>query len=100
MEGTEYDMDDLEGDINAALPTFDIQGITGWRLPTEAGARKILGPMVNLSVESHGGTLMDLSAWYYLKEGGEIRAFSGSRYDNDYTQGDRLRPVTTLKFNK
>ena len=100
MDGSDKEMDDLEGDINAALPTFTIQDITGWRLPTEAEARKILIGKVNLDIANHNGTPMSSSDWYYLKEGGEIRAFSGTRYDNEFTWGNRLRPVTTLKFNK
>lgn len=100
MSGAGTTEESLLSDINAALPSFNINGITGWRLPTVAEAKKIYPGYINEKIGSVDGMTMNASAFYYCMDGESLKAFKGSQYGYLYTNGQRLRPVTTLKFRK
>jgi len=100
MSGAGATEESLLSDIEAALATYDINGITGWRLPTEAEARKTYPGLINEVIASVGGMTMNASLWYYHSSDSGLKTFKGHTYNNKYTDGQRLRPVTTLKFHK
>ena len=100
MSGAGATEESLLSDIEAALATYDINGITGWRLPTEAEARKTYPGLINDVIASVGGMTMNASLWYYHSSDSGLKTFKGHTYNNKYTDGQRLRPVTTLKFHK
>ncbi len=101
ISGTDKTEDAVKAEIAAALPSFDIEGITGWRLPTEAEAKAInLGPFNSLFGEDAEATPLGNSI-YYFADGDNIKGFvvNGS-YNLQYSLGQYLRPVKTLKFHK
>ena len=104
LDGSDKSEEELEAAINAALPTFDTNGISNWRLPTTAEAMDFRsGPANNLFTFS-GSKQISYSLHYYLKDGDITKAFIkravGGEYNLDYTYGERLRPVTTVTFKK
>ena len=96
---------DVLTEINAALPGFNINGITGWRLPTAEEANAIpYGVMMSSDVTDHGGNLMSTSEYYYHINDNQLNCFTRGGINNvvniEYNRGTRLRPVTTLRFKK
>lgn len=90
----------LEDEIEDALSSFEINGITGWRLPTEAEISTFTRAMFNgLS----GATPMANNNYFYLATNGIYAALitdTSVGLGRPYSLGERLRPVTTLKFHK
>ena len=96
--------EEVDAEINTALPDFDINGITGWRLPTEAEANALsIMNVFNKDVVAQGGTVMNTD-YYYYKENNHLLCFfrnaTSTVTGRQYTSGQHLRPVTTLKFRK
>ena len=93
---------DLISEINAALPDFDINGITGWRLPTEDEAKAVRAARVNTNVAKQGGQAMNGDERYFYNKGNdEVGAFWGRGDLAPALTGTmHLRPVTTLRFKK
>ncbi|MBQ2210023.1 MAG: FimB/Mfa2 family fimbrial subunit [Prevotella sp.] len=95
------------GEIETALPTFDINNITGWRIPTkeEFGSIAEIWGNVNLLINNneYNASLL-ATAFYYYIENSTLKIFRKSgatpTYDNTFEQGRKLRPVKTLKFKK
>lgn len=103
--GTGVTEESLLSDIEAALLTFDINGITGWRLPTLAEAKeKINAGVISSAVTSEGvgGEAMSSSSFYYCMDGSRLKTFRQqiANYGASFSIGERLRPVATLKFHK
>ena len=102
IDGSDKSDEEIASAIAAALPSFDINGITGWRLPTEADLTSIQYGPLNSALSSHSATSLKTD-WYYMIAGEDIQAFSigsSSVFGRNYTYGEHLRPVTTLKFRK
>lgn len=105
MSGAGTTEESLLSDIEAALLTFDINGITGWRLPTKSEAQSKIASVwgaMNMALEDNGGEVLGNTTYYYCMDGEQLKAFSKhySYYDGAYTMGECIRPVTTLKFHK
>ena len=95
MEAGDSSLEDLESDIEAALQLYDINDITGWRLPTKEEVKNIYIGYINDALGG-SGTQMDPNALYYYRDGTELKTFKGASSGMVYTNGQRLRPVTTL----
>jgi len=91
---------EVETAINAALPNFTIEGITGWRLPTSAEVGEIPTGVLNSEVEDHGGKAYHPGGYYFYKDGDELGSFIANNPQFPYSVGQYLRPVTTLSFPK
>ena len=93
--------DELEAEINTALSTYDINGITGWRLPTQNELSSIeVGLVINAFSTVEDAT-SPTSSFYYFSDGAEIKCASIYTFTiQDYNLGERLRPVTTVTFKK
>lgn len=93
----------IEADINDALPDFDTEDITGWRLPTKAEIDSADWGAVK-SALSGSNTPFSTDFYYYKDDNNALKAFcytTGIVANLDCTQyGQRLRPFTTLKFHK
>lgn len=105
IQGSQYTtQEELETEINASLPTFDANGITGWRLPTENELKSISIGIVNSAFTNanvSGATNMGTYHYYY-SDGANIKCglINQNIYNRGYTFGERLRPVTTVMFAK
>ena len=98
--------EEVESEINAALPSFNINGITGWRLPTAEEAKEVpFGVLMSSSeVTEQEGDLISSSEYYYHHQDNQLKCFVRGGINNvvnvEYEWGTRLRPVTTLRFTK
>ena len=94
-------------EINAALPSFNINGIKGWRLPTEdeialikqkaTSINNILKPVSDYT------PVTTLDTYYYYIDGSSLKTYyfnPQTSTNNPFTSGQKLRPVKTLKFLK
>ena len=100
ISGKGRELVDVESDINDALSNSDINDISGWRLPVESEISSFTLTMFN---NVSGATPMSMSkSYYYLSSNGiKCATFGmGDVFNQEYTNGDKLRPVTTLKFHK
>ncbi|MBQ3699369.1 MAG: FimB/Mfa2 family fimbrial subunit [Prevotella sp.] len=108
ITGTGKTQEEVMTEINAALPTFSINGITGWKLPSaeEVDIFKSLIPSANSNFENIDGAkkISTSSEGYYYMDDVTLKTFyRNSTYtllDQPFTSGQHLRPVKTLKFNK
>ena len=94
-------------EISDALPSFDINGITGWKLPTYEEAKAFKANVANYVFKEElgqNGFTQISSDFYFYIHGTALKAFSGTATSiseiTDYTYGQALRPVTTVKFKK
>lgn len=100
ISGKEKQLAEVEAEINDALLNSDINDISGWRLPVES---EISSFTLNMFNSVSGATPMSMSkSYYYLSSNGiKCATFGmGNVFNQEYTNGDKLRPVTTLKFHK
>ena len=103
IDGSSLSEDELDNAIDIALPNFDINGITGWRLPTEAEIDSWSFVAIKNGIASIPGSKAMSTKYYYYQAVNGVKAFSSAAnfvIDRDYTYGECLRPVTTLKFHK
>ena len=103
IDGSSLSEDELDNAIDTALPDFDINGITGWRLPTEAEIDSWSFVMIKNGIASIPGSTAMLTDYYYYQSDDGVKAFAHAPnliMNRDYTYGEKLRPVTTLKFHK
>lgn len=105
VSGTGKTEEQILSEINALLPNFDINGITGWRLPTAEEARAFSGGLVNTAFRNAQVSGTDISSdWYYCLDENTLRIFVGAtgivQQAQPITFGQHIRPVTTLKFLK
>lgn len=102
IDGSSLSEDELDNAIDTALPDFEINGITGWRLPTEAEMRSFSPGVFNNTVRSISGWA-EISGSYYYQGITTVECVTfgmSTLFNQDYTYGDKLRPVATLKFHK
>lgn len=100
ISGKEKQLAEVEAEINDALLNSDINDISGWRLPVES---EISSFTLNMFNSVSGATPMSMSkSYYYLSSNGiKCATFGmGNVFNQEYTNGDKLRPVATLKFHK
>lgn len=105
ISGTGKTEEQIMEEIDDALPNFDINGITGWRLPTEEEAHSFSGGPMNMAFQNAQVSGTDINSdWYYCLVDGHIKLFVGAsgfvNKNQSITLGQHLRPVTTLKFHK
>ena len=105
ISGSQYETQEaLETEINASLTTYDINGITGWRLPTESELSSISTGVVNNTFHnSNVENVIDMSnKCYYYSDGNNIKCalIYPSFSVRNYNLGESLRPVTTVTFRK
>lgn len=102
IDGSSLSEDEVDNAIDTALPSFDINGITGWRLPTETEMKSISPSIFNNDVRLKSGWAEIAGSYFYQgTDGVECVTFGfNTIFNQDYTYGDKLRPVTTLKFHK
>ena len=103
IKGSEYETQEaLDTEINASLPTFDINGITGWRLPTLSELNSIDILTVNTAYKDDNTAATITNQDYFYSDGSTIKSFliNYKTPDREYTLGDHLRPVTTVTFKK
>ena len=88
--------------INAALPDFAINGVTGWRLPTHDEMQALQIGYFTVAYSGDADATAMGNNFYYCTSGTDLKAFVPSAVSNilDYSMGERLRPVTTLSFRK
>lgn len=102
ISGSDKTQEEIIAEINAALPTFDINGISGWRLPTEEEAKSIYRGVFDTAMTSDDVDPIE-NVWYYCINGNSLRVsnyYPSPSVINDFSRGQYLRPVTTLKFRK
>ena len=90
----------IDAAVSAALPGFDMDDFTGWRLPTKAEASALVFAKFNSGVESAGGTTMGSSDIYLGKDNGEYFGFNYSSVNYGKAFVELIRPVTTVRFHK
>ncbi len=79
-------------EINSQLNSLSINNISGWRLPNREEA--------NL-MSSKSGLLHIQNKFYYYIEDGRIKIFNNSGFLSfQYNVGEKIRPVTILKFKQ
>ncbi len=95
----------VRAEIDAILPSFNINGITGWRIPTKA-------ELTGFSVGDFNAVMIGVteltsfaSKYYYFMDGEQLKcAWAGTTTFNvsgtAYTEGGFIRPVTTVRFSK
>lgn len=106
ISGEEKTEEAVMAEINAALPSFNINGIKGWRLPTEDEIALIKQKMK--AINSMLGSVSDstpittTNTYYYYINGSSLKTYninsSQGTTNNPFTSGQHLRPVKTLKF--
>ena len=106
ISGTGKTEEQILAEINALLPSFDINGITGWRLPTVQEAVNFSGGQaMNIAFHQAQISGTDINSdWYYCLDGASLKVFVGAtglvQQAQPITSGQHIRPVTTLKFHK
>lgn len=91
---------EIDAAVSTALSGFDIDGITGWRLPTKSEAGALVLSSFNAGVESAGGTVMGSSDIHLGKDDGTYFGFSSAHVNYPSASVELLRPVTTVRFKK
>ncbi len=102
ISGADRTEADVLADINAALPDFDTNGISGWRLPTEEELRAFVFGVFNQSFKNDADADLIKSDFYYYIDGEQLLSciIATSAYGRSFTSGEKVRPVTTLRMKK
>ena len=103
IAGSQYTtQQELETEINSSLSSFDTNGITGWRLPTQNELSSISLGLINTAFENVSGATSMGNYFYYFSDGANIKcgSLNANNFDMSYEEGERLRPVTTVMFKK
>lgn len=94
----------IVADINTALPSFNINGIIGWRIPTQEDLNGFLPYYFNQAIGSDTeATLYKSSDGYYYKDGETLKVYKYNgtiMYNQILKTGSMFRPVTTIRFSK
>lgn len=91
---------EIDAAVSTALPGFDIDGISGWRLPTKSEAGALVLSSFNAGVESAGGTVMGSSDIHLGRDDDGYFGFSSNSANYSSASVTLLRPVTTVRFRK
>lgn len=96
---------EVRTEIDAILSSFNINGITGWRIPTKA-------ELTGFSVGEFNAVMIGVteltsfaSKYYYFMDGEQLKCAWASNTTfsvsgTAYTEGGFIRPVTTVRFIK
>lgn len=89
-------------EIDAALSSFNINGITGWRIPTKADLANYIPSYFNSAIIGVDGAVAieNNEYYYYIESNGELKSIRGSSTTFGYAAGNMFRPVTTMRFSK
>lgn len=91
----------VSAEIDAALPSFIINGITGWRIPTRADLNDFNFNIFNTAISSVSDAIsIGTTSYYYYLDGEHLKCFRGNNLNLGYVTGDHFRPVTTVRFSK
>ena len=83
------------------LPSFNINGITGWRIPTRADLNDFNFNIFNTAISSVSDAIsIGTTSYYYYLDGEHLKCFRGNNLNLGYVTGDHFRPVTTVRFSK
>lgn len=91
--------------ISTALPTFDINDITGWKIPTEADLKGFSWYDFNAAALKLQGANTITSDGCYYQDGESLKVYKASTggtftFDYELSRGLKFRPVTTIRFSK
>ena len=102
INGNSFSLSELETVIAEALTEFDINNITGWRLPTKEEVNAIGWGVANSLFQNVSGADIISNENYFYLDDNTIKAYPGHSSPNglSYTYGRYLRPVTTVMFAK
>ena len=91
----------VSAEIDAILPSFNINGITGWRIPTRADLNDFNFNIFNTAISSVSDAIsIGTTSYYYYLDGEHLKCFRGNNLNLGYVTGDHFRPVTTVRFSK
>ena len=94
----------VSAEIDAALPSFNINGITGWRTPTRAEINNLTVTEFNAAMNGVSGLTDFNSKTYFYLEGSSLKSVyfrnTTVNWGAEFTYGDHFRPVTTVRFIK
>ena len=91
----------VSAEIDAILPSFNINGITGWRTPTRAEINNLNFNIFNTAISSVSDAIsIGTTSYYYYLDGEHLKCFRGNNLNLGYVTGDHFRPVTTVRFSK
>ena len=93
----------VRAEIDAILPSFNINGITGWRIPTRAEIEELNYGEFNTAIGSVAdGMQIGSSDYYYYQADEHIKSFIArtKAFDLPLSNGQYFRPVTTVRFIK
>lgn len=91
----------VRAEIDAILPSFNINGITGWRIPTRADLNDFNFNIFNTAISSVSDAIsIGTTSYYYYLDGEHLKCFRGNNLNLGYATGDHFRPVTTVRFSK
>ena len=91
----------VRAEIDAILPSFNINGITGWRIPTRADLNDFNFNIFNTAISSVSDAIsIGTTSYYYYLDGEHLKCFRGNNLNLGYVTGDHFRPVTTVRFSK
>ena len=92
----------VRAEIDAILPSFNINGITGWRIPTRAEIEELNYGEFNTAIGSVADGMQIGSSDYYYQADEHIKSFIArtKAFDLPLSNGQYFRPVTTVRFSK
>ncbi len=103
LPGTNKTEAQVLAEIDVVLPSFSINGITGWRIPTKDDFNGFYPNYFNNAVKNDSeATPYQQSYGYYYKEGANLKVYkagSGMSYGMEFQYGLMFRPVTTIRFS-
>ena len=101
ISGSEKTEAAVRAEIDAILPSFNINGITGWRIPTRADLNDFNFNIFNTAISSVSDAIsIGTTSYYYYLDGEHLKCFRGNNLNLGYATGDHFRPVTTVRFSK
>lgn len=101
ISGSEKTEAAVRAEIDAILPSFNINGITGWRIPTRADLNDFNFNIFNTAISSVSDAIsIGTTSYYYYLDGEHLKCFRGNNLNLGYVTGDHFRPVTTVRFSK
>ena len=95
---------EVRTEIDAILSSFNINGITGWRIPTRAEINNLTVTEFNAAMNGVSGLTDFNSKTYFYLEGSSLKSVyfrnTTVNWGAEFTYGDHFRPVTTVRFIK
>ena len=95
---------EVRTEIDAILSSFNINGITGWRIPTRAEINNLTVTEFNAAMNGVSELTDFNSKTYFYLEGSSLKSVyfrnTTVNWGAEFTYGDHFRPVTTVRFIK